>query len=124
MCNGFAEAVQVLLDVRDGLHMPSIRLVPLIDVLGEAEISLAVDGDEVVIIKNNELAQAKMARERAGLGRDTLLEAAITADDVGVGIENFVIRSVVGGGHVALGDRHTDCVADSLAEGASADFNT
>mmetsp|Transcript_37023 Transcript_37023/g.110873 ORF Transcript_37023/g.110873 Transcript_37023/m.110873 type:complete len:244 (-) Transcript_37023:697-1428(-) len=118
--HGGAERSQPVRDVVHLLDVPPVRLVSLVDILGEAEGGGTVDGDVVVVVQDNELAQPQMTREAGRLGRDALLEASVAADHVGVVIEE---GGGVGGREVTLGDGEADGVGDALAERASGHFH-
>jgi hypothetical protein len=52
--NGTAQSLQVV-GIIYGLHMPAVGGVSLEDVFGEGEVGVAVDGDVVVIVEDDEL---------------------------------------------------------------------
>ena len=121
--DGRPEIAEAVGDIADGLDVPAVRFVPLADVLREGEVGRSIDGDEVVVVQDDELAKAEMSSEGGGLGGHPLLQAAVAADDVGVMVEDGHVGLVVGGGHVALGDGQADGVGDSLAKGTGADLD-
>ena len=61
--------------------------------------------DLVVVVEADELAEAKVAGERAGLGGDALLQAAVAADDVGEVVDDGKVRLVEGRREMRLGLR-------------------
>ena len=63
-------------------HVPAHALVTLQDILCEGDLCVAVNGDLVVIVQGNDLAQAPVACQGGGLGGDTLHHAAITGNAV------------------------------------------
>ena len=57
-----------------------------------------VEGDEVVVVEDDELAQAERSGERGGLVGDAFHQVAIAAQDVGVVVDGGVVLVVVDGG--------------------------
>ncbi len=101
-------------------HVPAIGLVALRDILAEGDLGVTLDGDLVVVVDHDEVAQFLGTRQRGGLGLDTLLHAAVAEDRV-----HEVVEGAVAGGvrvvqtPLASGrHRHTDRVADAGAERA------
>eukprot|EP00972_Heterocapsa_arctica_P054463 8025327-Heterocapsa_arctica.AAC.1 len=78
--NGLPDGIHVRVAVLDGDHLPAVRLIAHAHILGEGELGVAVDGDAVVIVEDDELAQLQVAGIRAGLVRDALLAAAVAHD--------------------------------------------
>ena len=71
-----ADRVEVGVAVGDVLRVPAERVEARRDVLGERDVGVAVDRDLVVVVEDDELAEAPVAGERGGLGRDALQVAA------------------------------------------------
>jgi hypothetical protein len=99
--------------------VPAVSLVALADVLGERDVGAALDGDLVVVVDQDQVAELLGAGDRGGLAADALLEVAVAGDGVdevverrgaqrGVGVEQAVLAA---GGH-----GHADGVADALAQ--------
>ena len=117
--------------IRDHLDVPVVRLESHRHIFGEAELGGAIERDEVVVVQQDELAQAKGSGKRARLMRDALHEVAITAEDEGMVIDWRVIvfaargiaSLVVDRGEMFLRDRQTHCLSEPLAEGSGSDFN-
>ena len=61
LLDGLAQTIHVAVTVLDVLHVPAERLVARAHILGERDVGVAVDGDLVVIVQRNELAQALVA---------------------------------------------------------------
>ena len=76
----------------------------------------AVELDAVVVVQDDELAQAQVAGQARGLRRDALQEVAVAGDDVGPVVDDRVPGAVELGGQAPLGDGHADRVRDALAE--------
>ncbi|MDQ0687590.1 hypothetical protein QFZ56_006553 [Streptomyces achromogenes] len=103
----------------DALGVPAVGGVPPQHVLGERGGGVALDGDVVVVVDEDEVAELLVAGQRGGLGRDALLKVAV-GDDApdrvvegglaprGVGVEQTAL--------VARGHRHAHGVGDTLAE--------
>ena len=71
-----ADRVEVGVAVGDVLRVPAERVKARRDVLGERDVGVAVDGDLVVVVEDDELAEAPVAGEGGGLGGDALHVAA------------------------------------------------
>ena len=104
--------------------MPAVGLIALQHVLGEGHGGVAVDGDVVVVVEGNQLAQAQVAGQGSGLAAHTLLVAAITHDHVGVVINQLAAGLVKLGGQVRFGDSQAHGVGNALAEGSGGDLNS
>ena len=98
------------------LHVPAVSLEPLGRVVGEPALGLAVDRDAVVVVADDELAQAQRAGERCGLVRDAFHQAAVADEDIRPMVDDGVVRPVENGGEQSLGKRHPDRVRETLAE--------
>ncbi|KAI3491949.1 hypothetical protein L1887_43658 [Cichorium endivia] len=123
LVDGLVEALEVLVAVEDVRDVPSVGEEALLDVLGEGAGGVAVDGDVVVVVEGDEVAELEVTGERGGLGRDALLQAAVTGEHVGgVGEEGEAVL-VEGGGEVGLCDGETDRVGKALSEGAGGDLD-
>ena len=105
------------------LHMPAVRLVALEHVFGEGDGGVAVDGDVVVVVEGNQLAQAEMASQRGCLGGHSLLIAAVTHQHVGGVVDQGVSGLVEASGQVGFGDGQTHGVGDALTQGACGDLH-
>jgi len=101
--------------VGHGQDVPAVRLEALADILGEGEIGGAVDGDVVVVVEDDQLAEPLVAGERGGLAADALHHAAVAGQRVGVVVHD--VRAV-GRGEEALGERHADRVGEPLTQWA------
>src|SRR5258708_36334088 len=73
---------------------PAIGLEALRRVVGEPALDKAVDGDAVVVVKGDELAEAERARQRAGFVRYALHEAAIAEKDEGAVVDDGMAAPV------------------------------
>merc|ERR1719414_1498562 len=71
--NRLPDGSDVGVAVLDRQHLPAVGLVALAHVLREGELGVAVDGDAIVVVEDNELAEAKMTCVGAGLMGDAFL---------------------------------------------------
>jgi hypothetical protein len=71
----------------DDLHVPAVRLVPGGDVLTQRDGGVVLDGDLVVVVEHDQIAQLLHARDRRCLRRHTLLDVAVRGDHVDVVVE-------------------------------------
>lgn len=103
---------------------------------------MASDRGIVVVIKNYEFSEAKVASQRTGLGKrafsnlssfsvkavvhlgsDALLHAPIAGEYVRVVIEYIEVRFVVSCCKMGFCNGHSDSIADALSERTSTDLN-
>ena len=122
--DGGENAVEVGVAVLDTESVPAVGLEAGEDVLGETEVGVTIDGDVVVVVEDDDVAEAEVAGEGGGFSGDALLEAAVAAHGVDGVVEDGEVLLVELGGELLLGDGHTDGVADALAEGTGGNFNT
>ena len=103
----------------DLLRVPAVGLVPLEDILAERDVGVALDGDVVVVVEEDEVAQPLMSGQRGRLARHALLHASVTRDAV-----DGVVEHALAGWRVRIqqatlaprGHRHAHGVSDPLAE--------
>ena len=82
------------------------------------------NGDVVVVVDHDEVAELQVAGHGRSLGGDTLHSAAVTEEGVCVVVEQLVARLVEDGGRVPLSNGKTDSVGETLAERTSGDLDT
>lgn len=116
--DGLLDGGVVVVAVLDDLHVPAVGLVALLHVLGERDVGAAVDGDLVIVVQHDELAEAQVAGQRRGLRGHALLQAAVAADDVRVVVHDVEAVLVELGGQVLLGNGQPHGVRDALAQRA------
>ena len=114
------EPVEVVGHLAELHDVPAVRLEPHADVVAVGQLGVAVDGDVVVVVDADQLAEAEVAGERGRLVADALHEAAVAGDDEGVVVDQVVAEL---GAQAALGDRHADRVGETLAERAGGDLD-
>ena len=117
LVDGVADGVEVGVTVLDVLHVPAVGLVAGADILGEGDVGVAVDGDGVVIVKGDELAEAPVGGEGGALTGHTLHVAAVTHDGVGVVVDDLAVGLVEAAREVLLRRGEADGVADAHTEG-------
>ena len=115
LLDGLAEAVQVV-HVGYVLHMPAVRLEALAHVFAERQVGVAVDGDGVVVVEIDQLAQLEEARDGGGFGGHAFHEVAVGAEGVGIVVHDVVAGLVEALGQPALGQGHAHAVAEALAQ--------
>ena len=103
--------------------VPAIGLETLRRVVVEPADHLAVDGNAVVVIDRDQLAELLHAGERGRLVRDPLHHAAVAHEHVGVVIDDGVAGAVEGGRQRALGQRHAHRIGKPLAQRAGGGFD-
>src|SRR5262245_26748255 len=96
--------------------MPALRLEARAAILRERDLRCAVDGDVVVVVEVDELAEPVRAGYRRRLVRDALHEIAVGADAVHAVVDDLVVRTVEQLGEEALGDAEADAVREALPE--------
>ncbi len=98
--------------------VPAVRFEPALDVLGEGEGGVAVNGDVVVVVQHRELAEPQVPGEGGGLAGHALHQVAIAREGPGPMVHDRVSRPVEMPAEEALGDGHPDRVREALAQGA------
>src|SRR6185436_1180283 len=93
-------------------------------VVAEGEIGRAVDRNSVVVVKPDPLAKLEVSGEGSGFMRDPFHQVAVAANEIRVVIDDGVVGLIEHGGEVCLRYRHTDRVADALAERARRRLDT
>ena len=83
--------------VHHALHVPVVGLEALVDILGKAQFGGTVERDEVVVVEDDQLAQAEGSGQRGGLVREALHHVAVAAQHVGVMVHDFKAGPVVDG---------------------------
>lgn len=106
------------------LNVPAVGLVALQHVLGEGHVGAAVDGDAVVVVQRDQLAQLQVTSQGGRFGGHTLLIAAVAHDHVGVVIHHGGVGLVELGPQVGFSDGQTHGVGDAGTQGAGGHFNT
>ena len=107
-------------------HIDSLEaecLHALLHILSEGNISIALDGNVVAVIDDNQLGQAKGACQGEGLGGNTLHHAAITAQGKGIMVIHRIARLVELLSQMCLGNCHAHCHAHACPQRAGSCLN-
>jgi hypothetical protein len=104
--------------VGDPLGVPTVGIEALRHVLGKGHGGRAIELDVVVVVQDDQLAQAQVAGKAGRLRGDALLEVAIAGDHVRPVIDDRAAGAIELRPEPALGDGHADRVREALAEGA------
>ena len=104
--------------VRHGLDMPSAGLEAHSHVFAPGEGRRSGQADAVVVVQNDQLAQAEVSGERTSLGRDALHEIPVAGQHVGEVIDDGMTAPVVPGRQMGFRDGHAHGAADPLPQGA------
>ena len=115
--DGLTHVVRVMA-VNVGNHVPLVGLETLRHVLGKPAFHLAVDGDLITVVDDDELAQAQGARQRTGLVGNAFHQAAIADGGVGVVVDDIQAGAVELRGQGAFGDGHAHGIRQALAQGS------
>ena len=86
----------------DLLHVPPVGPVARRDVLGQRDVGVVLDGDLVLVVEHDEIAELLGARERRRLAGDALFDVAVGGDHVDVVVERALTPRRVGVEQAAL----------------------
>jgi hypothetical protein len=103
-------------DVADDL--PAIGLKALGRVVGKPFGHVAVDGDAIVVIKRDQLAEAEPAGKRSRLMTDAFHQAAVAYHHESAVVDDRMSGPVELRGQRLLGDCHADRIGESLPQWA------
>ena len=120
--DGRVERVEVV-PVRHVLHLPAVGPVAGADVLVEGQRGVALDGDVIVVVEADQLAEPQVAGERRRLVRGALHHVAVAGDEPRVVVHRPVPARVEHRRQVRLRDREPDGVADPLAQRSGGDLD-
>ncbi len=98
------------------LHMPAVRLEALGPIFRVGQIRAAFDGDVVVVIEIDELAQLEVAGQTGGLAGNALHQIPVPTDGVDVMVHHVEAGAVVALGQPALGHSHAHARGKTLAQ--------
>ncbi|CCK15451.1 hypothetical protein BN136_1461 [Cronobacter universalis NCTC 9529] len=104
-------------------YVPVVGFKTFGGVVGKPALGLAINGNAVVIVEANELAEAQRACERTDLMRDTFHQAAIAHKHIGIVIDDLMARAVKLRRERFLGNRQTHGVREPLAERPGGGFH-
>ena len=100
------------------LNMPAVPFKALGPILGVGDVGLAVDGNGVIVVEIDDLAQAQMARQAGGLAGNAFHEVAVAHDGIGKVVDDLEARAVEAFSQPALGQRHAHAVGEAGAQRA------
>ncbi|MCY1229237.1 hypothetical protein D9M72_415950 [compost metagenome] len=109
------------------LDVPAVGLVALEDVLGESDVGVVLNGDVVLVVHNDEVAEFLVAGQRGSLGGHAFLEVAVGGNDPDGVVERRRAGGSIGveqAALAALGVSETDRGRQALAQRAGGDFHT
>ena len=86
--------------------------------------SRLTDGDVVVVVNGNQVAQLQVASHRSSLASNTLHGAAITEEGICVVVEQLKVGLVENTAGVGLSNGETHSVGETLAQGTGGHLNT
>jgi hypothetical protein len=89
-------------------------------IVGDRKIGGAVDGDMIVVEENDQLAELQVTRERERLMADPLHQATVAGDAIRIVIDQRVAIARI---QHALGQRHADGIAETLAQRSGRGFD-
>lgn len=104
--------------------MPSVCLHTLVDILSKCAVGVSVNGDSVVIVDGNQVAELQVAGKGSSLRGDTLHVASISHEDVCVVVDELETWLVELGASLALSNGKTNGVGEALSEWAGGDLDT
>lgn len=111
--DGLLNGLKIIVTILDPLGVPSVGLEAGENIFSERDVGVTVDGDVVVIIDGNEVAELEMSGQRDGFSGNTLLQTTVSKECVGMVVEEWESVAVEGGTSLGLGDSETDGVADT-----------
>src|SRR5215469_17267382 len=103
--------------------MPSISIKAPHDVLGKTQFGMAIDRDVVVIVEEDQVAEADMTRDRRCLVRDAFHQVTIAADTKDAMGEETGIVAFETSHNMFCRNRHPDRVRDALPERTRGGFD-
>lgn len=124
LLDGGLNGLEVVVSVADGDAVPSVCLHALVDILSEGAVGVSVNGDSVVIIDGNQVAELQVAGERSSLRGDTLHVASISHEDVCVVVDELETWLVKLGTGLALSNGKTNSVGETLSKWTGGDLDT
>ena len=106
------------------LYVPAIGLVAFEHVFGEGDVRAPINGDVVVVVEGNQLAQFQVAGQGGRFGGHAFLVAPIAHHHIGVVVNEGGVGLVEFGRQVGFGDSQANGVRDAGTQGPGGDFNT
>ena len=122
LLDGPGDGVQVLPVQRPG-HLPAVGRETARHILQKGDVGIALDGDAVVVVEDDELAQLQRAGQRGRFRRHPLLQIAVRGQDIGMVVDEFVAGAVELRRQPAFRQSHPDGVGEPLPQRAGGDFH-
>ena len=114
-------AAVVAIDIVDDL--PAIRLKSFRRVVREPAVRFAIDGNAVVVVQANQLAEFQRTGQRTGLVRNAFHQATVPGEDPGPMINDIETIAIEGRGQHFFRERHSHGIGDALAERTGGRFD-
>ena len=92
-------------------------------IVGEPTLDLAIDGDAVVVVEGDELAQFLGAREGTDFMRNAFHQAAVAQKNISVVVDDFQSIAIEGARQLAFRHRHAHRIRQALTERAGGGFH-
>ncbi len=103
-------------------HIPAVTFKAFTGIVRKPGFDLAVDGDAVIIIQNDEFGQLQRAGQRTYLVGDAFHETAIANESIGVMVDNFMFGFVKFGSQQLFCQRKTHGIGQPLPQRAGGCF--
>ena len=115
LLDGPADGLKVVA-VFDRDRLEAERTHARLHILTECDVRIALDGDVVGVVEDDELRKAERTRERERLGGDALHHAAVAAERERVVVDDLIARLVEYSREMRLRHRHADRHAHAGAQ--------
>src|ERR1700677_4177311 len=96
--------------------MPSVGVVAFAYGFRERDFGVSVDGDVIVVIKINDVAEPEVACNRRSLARHTFHVVAVATYPEDARLKKIGVAAREARLHMLGGNRHADSIANALAE--------
>ena len=107
--------------IRD--DVPAVAFEALRNIFAKPAVHFAVDGDIVVVIQHNQLAQAQRARQRSRFVRNAFHQAAVTQENISVVVHDVKAVAVEFCGQNFLCQSHAHGIGNALPQRAGGGFH-
>ena len=114
------DGVEVI-TVLDFEDLPSVRLEPRGDVLGEGEGRRAFDRDRIVVVETDELAELHRRRQRRRFAGHALHQISVRNNRPRMVVDEFIAEDGI---EMRLGQRHPDPHSEPLPQRAGGAFDS
>jgi len=122
LADGVVDGLDVVpVDILD--HVPAVGAETGRRIVGEPALDVAVDGNAVVVIEDDQLAELPGSGKGACFVADAFHQAAVANERVGVVVDDGETVAVEFGGQQLFGERQADGVGQALAERSGTGFD-